>query len=424
MNKKLYKKLLSFRSHSQSRMQIYFRDWLQSYIEAHYENVVTKIDDYGNLYVYKSTDASYDYVNCVVAHLDINQKVYTNNFSILEVGNFIVGIDNNTGLQIGLGHDDKAGVYFALRALKKFDNIKCFFPLNEEVGLLGSKNADDSFFDDVGFLLQLDRRGFSDISHYTNGHTVIEDSTKLELEKLICKYNFNWVNTVSTDIGHLTERYGIQGTNMSCAYKDEHTNTEILHVLRYMTSERLGLEILKKTDNKFYPLSLPQKTTTSSTTTTSSSTTAPAATNTSQRTNTTNTSTSSSNNTNSTITKSTNANTTVPVIKDSEKKKITELETPVDDIEYSINMLESMFPMTFPEADDYVKVVEEIYGAICLLNASSETDELMCRLYNVARESLYGLDGYGNGPIMTKLSKIWYDINGFDYEDETYGTTF
>ena len=56
MNKKLYHKLLSFRSHSRSMKQIEFRDWLAGYIYDNYQNVLIETDDYGNLYVTKTTD--------------------------------------------------------------------------------------------------------------------------------------------------------------------------------------------------------------------------------------------------------------------------------------------------------------------------------------------------------------------------------
>ena len=251
MDIKFYKKLLSFRSHSKSSKQIEFREWLQAYIEVTHPGVITELDHYGNLYVTKIKNEQ-DYYNCVVAHLDINQKVQTDDFSILVINNLMIGINNITAEQIGLGHDDKIGVYFALQALKKFDNIKCFFPLDEEVGCLGSKASDTSFFDNVGFLVQLDRRGYYDISQFTNGHATVTYETKKEFEKLLCKYNFHWINTVSTDVGELIKANYIQGVNISCGYSNEHTDKEVLHILRYKNSEKFALELLKKTDGKFY----------------------------------------------------------------------------------------------------------------------------------------------------------------------------
>ena len=253
MNISLYKTLLSYRSYSKSEEQIVFRNFLIEYITRNYINVECNVDEYGNLYVEKKTTEQ-EYVNCVVAHLDINQKTKSNNISIIVSEQHIIGLDENTGLQIGLGHDDKAGVYFALQALKRFDNIKVFFPLDEEVGLVGARNSYDPFFENVGFFLQLDRRGYTDISKYTNGNDVVTLDTMRYLNNILFKYNFKWVDTVSTDIGFLVPRHGIQGTNISCGYLNEHMNTEFLNHKRYDTCQKFGMEILKKTNGKVFKI--------------------------------------------------------------------------------------------------------------------------------------------------------------------------
>lgn len=268
MNIKFYKKLLSFRSHSKSQTQIDFRDYLIDYIGETHPDVVTEIDDYGNLYVTKGSSETY--VNCVIAHLDINQKKCEEPL-IAVVGDYIFGIDGETGKQIGLGHDDKTGVYFALQMLKKFDDIKLFFPLNEEVGLLGTRSCELEFFYNVGFMVQLDRRGNADISKYTNGLDVVALDIKRLLKKTLWKYRYNWATCVSTDVGELVRKLGVQGVNISCGYTDEHRDTEILNVMDYNRAEKFALEVLRKTDGDVFTLEVPQATMTTSTTTSSPS---------------------------------------------------------------------------------------------------------------------------------------------------------
>ena len=92
MNVKFYKKLLSFRTHSKSEVQIEFRNWLNEYILNNYDNVKTHLDEYGNLYVEKG---SAETTNCVVAHLDINQRTKSDNIEILKVDEWILGIDKH-----------------------------------------------------------------------------------------------------------------------------------------------------------------------------------------------------------------------------------------------------------------------------------------------------------------------------------------
>ena len=376
MNIKFYKKLLSFRSHSKSRKQLEFRDWLEAYITVEFPGVTTEIDDYGNLYVTKNTSEQ-RYYNCVVAHLDINQKVITDDFSILLINNYIIGINNVDGKQIGLGHDDKVGVYFALQALKKFDNIKCFFPLDEEVGLLGTRASEEDFFNDVGFFLQLDRRGYYDISKFTNGHATVTYDTKKEFEKLLCKYNFHWTNTVSTDVGALIQRHFTQGVNISCGYNNEHTNDEILHVLRYDNSEKFAMELLTLTNNKFYYMDI--------TTITYNKPTPKAVT--SGYSNSSNTSNQNlQSNTTPTLKKEVTGNKdekktkTIPSIFEG-TKSITQLETLEDDVEYAIEMLLDVDITTLKEYNEFIKIVADIQTELKKIEDEHLRNTLVYRLY-------------------------------------------
>lgn len=249
MNVNFYKKLLSFRTHSRTEAQIIFRDWLRNYIHENYKGIQSDTDKYGNLYIQKGNA---DTLNCVIAHLDINQKTKSDNIFITTVDDWILGIDRDTGNQIGLGHDDKAGVYFALQALKQFDNIKVFFPLDEEVGLVGTRACELGFFHNVGFMVQLDRRGSSDISNYTNGNDVLTKETKEELQKICDKYGYKFARCISTDVGNLVERLEKQGCNISCGYYDEHSDREVLNIKEYDNAQRFAMEVLKQTDGKTY----------------------------------------------------------------------------------------------------------------------------------------------------------------------------
>ena len=249
MNIELYKEMLSIRSISYSTEQIRFREWIIDYIsQKNYKNTTFETDTYGNLYVKKGNAKNF---NCVVAHLDINQKACAD-FSIVTNEQWITGINNSTGKQIGLGHDDKIGVYFALQMLDRFKNLKCFFPLDEEVGCVGTGKSDDSFFDNVGFMVQLDRRGHSDISQSTNGIEVVTEATKTQLMPILTEYGFHWEDCMFTDVGELVGMNDKQGVNISCGYYNEHSDTEILNIDQYMNSEAFAFEILKKVQGTIY----------------------------------------------------------------------------------------------------------------------------------------------------------------------------
>ena len=257
MDYKLYYKLLSFRSYSNSKRQIEFRNWLKVYIEENIPNTITKVDKYGNLYVTKGDAEIY---NCVIAHLDINQSIIKeSNVELHNVNGWIVGLDKSTGKQCGVGHDDKAGVYFNLEMLKHFDNIKAFFPLDEEVGCVGTKHADKSFFENVGFMVQLDRRGYKDISTYSNGNELLTEETQKLLSKTLSTFGFAFTTTILTDVGELVGDYGIQGTNISCGYYDEHSDQERLNVSQFQNSIAFARSVLEVMDGKKHEIKQPAR---------------------------------------------------------------------------------------------------------------------------------------------------------------------
>lgn len=249
MNIELYKEMLSIRSLSYSTEQDRFRKWIIDYLYGKkYKNLSITTDTYGNLYVEKGKAKTY---NCVVAHLDINQKACLD-FSVILNDHWITGINNNTGRQIGLGHDDKIGVYFAFQMLEKFENIKCFFPLDEEVGCVGTEKSDDVFFKNVGFMVQLDRRGHSDISQSTNGIEVVTQNTKAKLMPLLSEFGFHWEDCMFTDVGELVRMNCKQGVNISCGYYNEHSDTEILNIDQYLNSEKFAYKLLQEMEGTVY----------------------------------------------------------------------------------------------------------------------------------------------------------------------------
>lgn len=256
-DKQLYLKLLRHRSRSSSEMQNIFRDWLLNYLKENISNAKFSIDTYGNLYVEKGSS---DIYNCVIGHLDINQSdIDIKNLSIIESGGWLVGFDNSVGKQVGLGHDDKAGVYFCIEALKNFENIKAFFPLDEEIGCIGSRNSNADFFSNVGFMVQLDRRGFTDVSTYSNGNNLLTKETQEELNPILDTFGFSFTKTMLTDVGQLVGSYGIQGTNISTAYTREHTDSEALYIPGFIHSSKFAFEILKQTQGKKYTIEQPPK---------------------------------------------------------------------------------------------------------------------------------------------------------------------
>ena len=101
-------------------------------------------DDYGNLYAIKGESESYP---CVAAHTDTVNAI-EKDYKLLQDDDVLFAVDSNYN-RLGVGGDDKVGVYIALEMLRKLDYCKAAFFVEEEIGCVGSKKADMSFFKDV-----------------------------------------------------------------------------------------------------------------------------------------------------------------------------------------------------------------------------------------------------------------------------------
>jgi len=234
--------LLDMRTYSYDPLQDKFISKLQDHFTS--LGAVAQKDAYGNLYVTKGNAEVYP---CVVAHTDINQKV-RQNVKIMTAYPWMFGFDVNKGEQAGMGADDKVGVYFAVHMFDLFDNIKLFFPKDEEVGLVGTYKADKNFFKDCSMLLQLDRRSYSnDLINYTNGIEVYGDEFYEAAKPIMEKYMYAKNTGSCTDIGGIKKFDTVEcvAMNVSCGYINEHGDDEMISIPHFENAINFGYELLK-----------------------------------------------------------------------------------------------------------------------------------------------------------------------------------
>jgi hypothetical protein len=234
--------LLDMRTYSKGKLQ----DKLIEKLGDHFSNLgaVTELDKYGNLYV---TKGKADFYPCVVAHTDINQEV-RNNVSVMTVYPWIFGFDTDRAEQCGIGADDKVGVYFAVHMFDLFENIKLFFPKDEEVGLIGTYAADKNFFTDCSMLVQLDRNSYkNDLITYTNGITVCSQEFVEAAQPIMNKYMYAKNNGSCTDIGGIKKFDTVKcvAMNVSCGYINEHSSEEVISMPHFENAINFGYELLK-----------------------------------------------------------------------------------------------------------------------------------------------------------------------------------
>ena len=209
-------------------------------------------DKYGNIYVTKG-DA--DLYPTMVCHIDTVHDI-NDNVRIVQTGDKMFAIDSTNCHRIGIGGDDKVGIYITLCCLRHFDNFKAVFFLDEEVGCVGSSQADFQFFDDSTIVLECDRKGYGDFVTNISGTQLSDETFINDIQDILDNYRQVTCNGGITDVGEIAENNAVQVANMSCGYYEPHTDNEYIIISEVEKIRRMCIEILTKTQDKRYTMDL------------------------------------------------------------------------------------------------------------------------------------------------------------------------
>lgn len=137
---------------------------------------------------------------------------------------------DDNGFPTGIGGDDKCGVYACLELLKELPNLKVGFFVSEETGCYGSRNADENFFENVGYIIQFDAPGNTMVSEYCNGVRLFEKGGEFfkTCEKVLSEmfngHKFEY--HPYTDVLALRNKFNISCINFAIGYYDYHSPNE------------------------------------------------------------------------------------------------------------------------------------------------------------------------------------------------------
>lgn len=227
--------------------------FITNYIKTNHPGVTVKQDINGNLLITKGILKDGESYPCLVAHMD-EVPEFNANKQVVFAGNFAFTICQKTGERDGLGADDKNGIYIALELLKIHDKLKIFFSVGEEIGLFGTNRVDINFFNDIGYMLQCDRRGHDDIITSTNGVEVMNDYFLYEILDHCEAYGYSENSGTSTDIGGLKKRgVNVAACNISCGYYNEHMDDEFTYFPALVNALNFTNGIINIADTKRYP---------------------------------------------------------------------------------------------------------------------------------------------------------------------------
>lgn len=192
------------------------------------------VDKYGNLYVVKGIADLYP---CVVAHLDTVHDIIEGGHDLTPLvspcGKIITGFDFYNVKQSGIGGDDKCGIIAALETMDTLDVCKAFFPLDEEHGCIGTREAESSFFLDVSLLIQADRKGNKDFVTHICGQSIASQEFHSIAEPIANAHGYALNNGGGiTDVGELVHSgiAKVSAVNLSAGYYRPHMEDEFIYL--------------------------------------------------------------------------------------------------------------------------------------------------------------------------------------------------
>jgi tripeptide aminopeptidase len=226
INKKLLFNILEIQSHSRECED------MQSFILDHAEEkgYTLDMDEMGNIYLQKGENDTYP---CVVAHMDTVHMITKHGIQVAQfVGDpdIVFGMNPNTHRLTGIGGDDKCGIYAALHCLEVLPFAKAAFFVDEEIGCVGSNQANITFFEDCRFILQADRRGNNDFVRDICGPL---GSKKFhnDVKEIIKLFGYSFSHGAMTDVEALRDNgVGISVANMSAGYYNPHSESEYINL--------------------------------------------------------------------------------------------------------------------------------------------------------------------------------------------------
>jgi di/tripeptidase len=245
------KEVLSIPTHSRQE------DLMISYLETvlSEKGFDYRKDHMGNIYV---TKGKAEYYPCFVAHTDTVHDI-NHNLMVVQLEEngktILTGIDKKTMKPSGIGGDDKCGVFLCLEMLDKLDNVKVALFVSEEIGCVGSREADPEFFKNVGYAIQYDSPKGDSMSMSLMGKELFGKTTEFgeKVSPLILEHGItDWARHPYTDIWPLMEKFGFSCLNLAAGYHRYHTDNEYVVVDEVENAFELGLRLHQILGENFY----------------------------------------------------------------------------------------------------------------------------------------------------------------------------
>ena len=133
------------------------------------------------------------------------------------------------GKKTGIGFDDKAGIIAIIEIWRrsKTRDFRVIFTADEEVGGLGALAIQPQVYEDAAYIIELDRKGGSDLISNSGGTRLCSKA----FASMFYKYGFKDAVGTFTDVNIFKpETPTVNMVNLSIGYYSPHTDNEYLNI--------------------------------------------------------------------------------------------------------------------------------------------------------------------------------------------------
>ena len=207
-------------------------------------------DRHNNVYIRKGDPGI---VPFVAAHLDSVQNDCAE--SIVRREGRLFGL-NKQGQRVGIGADNKTGIYVCLELLEKFDDIGVVLFASEEIGCVGAKNAPEEWFKDAGYLIEFDCPGKGLVSYTSGGERMFANHGEFikKSAPVMKKHGLTrWQHHPLSDVQVVRQRFHFSCLNLSSGYYNWHQPDEFLVISEVEAAVTAGEELIWALGNHAYP---------------------------------------------------------------------------------------------------------------------------------------------------------------------------
>lgn len=250
-NQNFLKEVLSIPSYSGSEQLV--RNYIVDF--ANTNNLQHYVDKKGNVYITKGELNEGQTYPCVVAHMDtvhFDQYQLIKDNKRLEIvtslysdKTTLTAKNPDTNEQTGIGGDDKCGVYICLEMLLQKNCLKAAFFVSEEVGMLGSKEADPKFFENVGYAIQFDAPTGNWFSVQCSGTKLWTEEFESVVRPLLESDGVtNFSYDPFTDVVQLKQKFDFCCAVLFSGYYRQHSKNEYVVVEDVERAVKMGSKMI------------------------------------------------------------------------------------------------------------------------------------------------------------------------------------